>query len=132
MIDIDHFKKFNDTYGHQVGDQVLRIVADVIKSQIRTVDVCARYGGEEFAVIVRDDDTSHSLILAERIRSAVYAYPIKHDGIRSQLSVSIGVACFPKDADNAEDFIKRADEALYMAKETGRNRLCCYKPIQPS
>jgi len=131
MIDIDHFKKFNDTYGHQVGDQVLRVVADVIKSQIRTVDVCARYGGEEFAVIVRDDDTSHSLILAERIRSTVYAYPIKHDGIRSQLSVSVGVACFPKDAENAEDFIKRADEALYMAKETGRNRLCCYKPAQP-
>ena len=131
MIDIDHFKQFNDTYGHQVGDLVLRIVADVIKLQIRTVDVCARYGGEEFAVIVRDDDTSHSLILAERIRSAVYAYPIKHDGIRSQLSVSIGVACFPRDADNAKDFIKRADEALYMAKETGRNRLCCYKPAQP-
>jgi len=131
MIDIDHFKKFNDTYGHQVGDQVLRVVADVIKSQIRTVDVCARYGGEEFAVILRDDAASYPLVLAERIRSTVYAYPIKHDGIRSQLSVSVGVACFPKDAENAEDFIKRADEALYMAKETGRNRLCCYKPAQP-
>src|SRR3989339_280939 len=131
MIDIDHFKQFNDTYGHHVGDLVLRIVADVIKLQIRTVDVCARYGGEEFAVIVRDDDTSHSLILAERIRSTVYAYPIKHDGIRSQLSVSVGVACFPKDTDNAKDLIKRADEALYTAKETGRNRLCCYKPAQP-
>ena len=131
MIDIDHFKKFNDTYGHQVGDQVLRIVADVIKSQIRTVDVCARYGGEEFAVILRDDAASYPLVLAERIRSTVYAYPIRHDGIRSQLSVSIGIACFPKDADNAKDFIKRADEALYMAKETGRNRLCRYKPAQP-
>ncbi|HHT9146981.1 MAG TPA: diguanylate cyclase [Candidatus Wunengus sp. YC61] len=131
MIDIDHFKKFNDTYGHQVGDQVLKIIADVIKSQVRTVDVCARYGGEEFVVIVRDDDTSHPLILAERIRSAVYSYPIKHDGIRSQLSVSIGVVCFPKDADNAEGLIKRADEALYVAKETGRNKVCCYKPAQP-
>ena len=131
MIDIDHFKKFNDTYGHQVGDQVLRTVADVIKSQIRTVDVCARYGGEEFAVILRDDAASYPLVLAERIRSTVYAYPIRHDGIRSQLSVSIGIACFPKDADNAKDFIKRADEALYMAKETGRNRLCRYKPAQP-
>jgi len=131
MIDIDHFKKFNDTYGHQVGDQVLRVVADVIKSQIRTVDVCARYGGEEFAVILRDDAASYPLVLAERIRSTVYAYPIKHDGIRSQLSVSIGVACFPKDADNAKDLIKRADEALYTAKETGRNKVCCYKPAQP-
>jgi len=131
MIDIDHFKKFNDTYGHQVGDQILRTVAAVIKSQVRTVDVCARYGGEEFAVIVRDDAAFYPLVLAERIRSTVYAYPIRHDGIRSQLSVSIGVACFPKDADNAKDLIKRADEALYMAKETGRNRLCCYKPAQP-
>ena len=131
MIDIDHFKKFNDTYGHQVGDQVLMTVADAIKSQIRTVDVCARYGGEEFAVILRDDAASYPLVLAERIRSTVYAYPIRHDGIRSQLSVSIGIACFPKDADNAKDFIKRADEALYMAKETGRNRLYRYKPAQP-
>jgi len=131
MIDIDHFKQFNDTYGHQVGDFVLETIATIIQSQTRTVDVCARYGGEEFAVIVRDDDTFNSLILAERIRSAVYAYPIKHNGIRSQLSVSIGIASFPKDADNAEDLIKRADEALYMAKETGRNSLCCYKPAQP-
>ncbi|MCR4319327.1 MAG: diguanylate cyclase [Candidatus Brocadiaceae bacterium] len=130
VIDIDHFKKFNDTYGHQVGDQVLRTVADVIKSQIRTVDVCARYGGEEFAVILRVDAASYPLVLAERIRSTVYAYPIRHDGIRSQLSVSIGVACFPKDADNAEGLIKRADEALYVAKETGRNKVCCYKPAQ--
>ena len=91
----------------------------------------ARYGGEEFAVILRDDDTSRILILAERIRSTVYAYPFKHDGIRPQLSVSIGVACFPKDADNAAGLIKRADEALYMAKETGRNKVCCYKPAQP-
>ena len=95
VIDIDHFKKFNDTYGHQVGDQVLRTIADVIKSQIRTVDVCARYGGEEFAVIVRDTDTSQPLKLSERIRSTVYAYPFKHDGVRSQLSVSIGIASFP-------------------------------------
>ena len=131
MIDIDHFKKFNDTYGHQVGDQVLRVVADAIKSQIRTVDVCARYGGEEFAVILRNGDVSYPPVLAERIRSTVYAYPVKHDGIRSQLSVSIGVACFPEDANNAEGLIKRADEALYTAKETGRNRVCCYKSAQP-
>jgi len=132
MIDIDHFKKFNDNYGHQVGDQVLRVVADAIKSQIRTVDVCARYGGEEFAVILRNGDVSYPSVLAERIRSTVYAYPVKHDGIRSQLSVSIGVACFPEDSNNAEGLIKRADEALYTAKETGRNKVCCYKPIQPN
>ncbi|HHT9137574.1 MAG TPA: diguanylate cyclase [Candidatus Wunengus sp. YC60] len=129
MIDIDHFKQFNDTYGHQVGDQVLRIVADVIKLQIRVVDICARYGGEEFAVILRDSVTSQPLILAERIRSTVYAYPFKHDGVISQLSVSIGVACFPADADNAEDLIKNADEALYTAKRTGRNKICFYTKL---
>lgn len=129
MIDIDHFKQFNDTYGHQVGDQVLRIVADVIKLQIRVVDICARYGGEEFAVILRDSVTSQPLILAERIRSTVYAYPFKHDGVISQLSVSIGVACFPADADNAEDLIKNADEALYTAKRTGRNKVCFYTKL---
>ncbi|MDO8140200.1 MAG: diguanylate cyclase [Candidatus Brocadiales bacterium] len=129
MIDIDHFKQFNDTYGHQVGDQVLRIVADVIKLQIRVVDICARYGGEEFAVILRDSVTSQPLMLAERIRSTVYAYPFKHDGVRSQLSVSIGVACFPADADNAEDLIKNADEALYTAKRTGRNKVCFYTKL---
>ena len=127
LIDVDHFKQFNDTYGHQVGDQVLKIIADVIKSQIRVIDICARYGGEEFAVISRDRVTPQPLILAERICSTVYAYPFKHDGVKSQLSVSIGIACVPVDADNAEDLIKRADEALYTAKKTGRNKVCCYK-----
>ena len=99
--------------------------------------MCARYGGEEFALILRVEtglkpvSTSYPLILAERIRSSVYAYPIKHDGIRSQLSVSIGVACFPEDADNAKDLINRADESLYTAKVTGRNRICSYKHAQP-
>ena len=131
MIDIDYFKKFNDTYGHQVGDHVLKAVAEAIQSQIRAVDVCARYGGEEFAVILRDDDVSHPLALAERIRATVYAYPFKHDGKQSKLSVSIGIGRYPKDAANAEDLIKRADEALYTAKDTGRNRTCYYKPLQP-
>lgn len=131
LIDIDHFKKFNDSYGHQVGDHVLRTVADIIKAQTRAVDVCARYGGEEFAVIMKNDDNSHPLVLAERIRSTIYASPIRHDGIQSQLSVSIGIACFPKDADDGKNLIKTADESLYAAKESGRNKVCCYKPINP-
>lgn len=130
LIDIDHFKHFNDTYGHQTGDFVLKTVGHVIKTQIRTVDICARYGGEEFAIIVRGADISSAVILSERIRSTIYAYPFQHNGMRSQLSVSIGVACFPQDANNAEDLIKRADEALYAAKRTGRNKVCCYKPPQ--
>jgi diguanylate cyclase (GGDEF)-like protein len=126
MIDIDHFKHFNDAYGHQTGDQILRTVGDIIRTDVRVVDVCARYGGEEFAVILRDADIPWAVAIAERIRSTIYAYPFKHDGIRSQLSVSIGIASFPQDATSAEDLIKKADEALYMAKRTGRNRVCCY------
>ncbi len=131
MIDIDHFKHFNDTFGHQTGDHVLKIVSDIIKTQSRVLDVCARYGGEEFAVILPETDTPGAIILSERIRSTVYAYPFKHDGIKSQLSVSIGIACFPGDATDAEDLIKRADEALYTAKKTGRNKVCCCQSSQP-
>ena len=130
MIDIDHFKKFNDTYGHQLGNHVLKTIADILKSQARVVDVCARYGGEEFVMILRETDNPQASVLSERIRSTIFAYPFKHDGIKTQLSVSIGIASFPKDADNAEELIKKADEALYMAKESGRNKVCCYKATQ--
>jgi len=130
MIDIDHFKKFNDTYGHQLGNHVLKTIADILKSQARVVDVCARYGGEEFVMILRETDNPQASVLSERIRSTIFAYPFKHDGIKTQLSVSIGIASFPKDADNAEDLVKKADEALYMAKESGRNKVCCYKATQ--
>ena len=129
MIDIDHFKHFNDTYGHQVGDYVLKVISDIIKAQTRAVDVCARYGGEEFAVILRESDAPYASILSERIRSTVCAYPFKHEGVRTQLSVSVGVAYFPKDADNAKDLIKMADEALYTAKRSGRNKVCVSTPL---
>ena len=124
MIDIDHFKRFNDTYGHQTGDFVLSTVARLIKSYTRAVDICARYGGEEFAVVMREEDAHQAAVLAERIRSCVYAYPFKHNNVKSQLSVSIGIATFQKDEDSAENLIKKADEALYLAKETGRNKVC--------
>lgn len=126
MIDIDHFKYFNDTYGHQTGDFVLKTVGHLIKSQTRAADTCARYGGEEFAMILRETDMHQTAILAERIRSTVYTYPFKYGTVRSQLSVSIGIAAFPKDADNAEHLIKKADEALYKAKESGRNMVFRY------
>ena len=110
-----------------MGDHVLKTIADILKSQARVVDVCARYGGEEFVIIVRETDKTQAVNLSERIRSTIYAYPFKHDGIMSQLSVSIGIASFPEDANNAEELIKKADEALYTAKESGRNKVCCYK-----
>ncbi len=130
MIDIDHFKHFNDTYGHQVGDQVLKTVGDLIKTHVRVVDVCARYGGEEFAVILPETDTPRAIVLSERIRSAIYAYPFKYGGVISQLSVSIGIASCPHDASCGEELIKKADSALYTAKNTGRNKVCCYNQPQ--
>ena len=82
-------------------------------------------------MILANTDISQAVMLAERMRPAIFAYPFKHhDGIRSQLSVSIGIASFTKDADNISDLVKRADEALYMAKESGRNKVSCYKATQ--
>lgn len=129
LIDIDHFKLFNDNYGHQVGDRVLKVIGEVIKTHIRAVDVCARYGGEEFVVVLREADLSQSLNLAEHIRSSIHAYPFKHNGTTTWLSVSIGIALFPCDAGNASELVKKADMALYDAKKAGRNRVCCYTAV---
>ncbi len=128
LLDIDHFKKFNDTYGHQTGDDVLKTIAKIIKGSIRKVDFPARYGGEEFAIILPESDCSKALIVAERIRSAVMEYPFYiKDGSRVQITVSIGISCFPKDSTEKEDLIKKADIALYRAKEAGRNRASLFR-----
>lgn len=127
LLDIDHFKRFNDTYGHQTGDEVLKIIAKIIKGNTRKVDFPARYGGEEFAVILPESDCNNAMIVAERIRNAVMEYPFYvKDGSRIQLTVSIGISCFPKDATQKEDLIKKADTALYNAKNSGRNRVCLF------
>lgn len=127
LLDIDHFKKFNDTYGHQTGDEVLKIIAKIIRGNTRKVDFPARYGGEEFAVILPESDCGHAMIVAERIRTAVMEYPFYlKNGTRVQITVSIGVSCFPTDATQKEDLIKKADIALYNAKNAGRNRVSLF------
>ncbi len=132
MIDIDHFKKYNDTYGHQKGDDILKIVVDTINEKIRDDDTLIRYGGEEFLILLKDTSIKEAEIVAKKIKEAVYNKKIENRktslGI---LTISIGVSnALPKKNTNKKDFIKEADEALYKAKEKGRNKVCVYKDIK--
>lgn len=127
MIDIDHFKIFNDTHGHPVGDAILKEIVKITKKCIRTVDVAARYGGEEFAVILPETNAEGAKTVAERIRQSIADSPFQAPGGHlAHLSVSIGISLFPTDASKREELIIAADEALYFAKNAGRNRICPY------
>ena len=126
MCDIDHFKNVNDTYGHQQGDCILREVSRIIRKNIRNTDIPCRYGGEEFAVILPETTQQDSKIVAERIRRDVaeFGFPsIMPDQPPVRCSISIGVAGFPLNADNKDQLIQKADSALYIAKDTGRNKV---------
>ena len=125
LLDIDHFKSFNDTWGHQTGDQVLRLVAMTIKSNIKGRDIAARYGGEEFAAILPDTDLEGAIILADNIRKAVQAKELLKRSTNEKLgriTASVGVASFRPD-DTPGSLIERADRCLYAAKHAGRNRV---------
>ena len=128
MIDIDFFKKFNDTYGHLVGDKVLRHVAKIFKTSIREqIDTVARYGGEEFVVILPETSLDGAKNFAERIRVAVERSRVLNEGKELSITLSIGVSCsFITDCKIPSDLIAAADLALYEAKDTGRNRVCTY------
>ena len=124
MTDIDHFKKFNDTYGHQTGDMVLREVAKIVRDTVRDTDIAARYGGEEFAVILPETEPDGAMLLAERLRqsveSAVFAGPTGD----LKVTISVGVCSMPiNQPESATEMIKMADEALYVCKRNGRNRV---------
>ncbi|MFH1847607.1 MAG: sensor domain-containing diguanylate cyclase [Candidatus Omnitrophota bacterium] len=123
MSDIDHFKSFNDTYGHQQGDIVLIDTAKIFRTSVREVDIAARYGGEEFAVILPETDTEGAREMAEKLRKAIEAheYPSKQGKLK--VTISLGVGTYPTHATAKEDLIKAADSALYVAKEAGRNRV---------
>ena len=124
MLDIDHFKVVNDTYGHPAGDEVLRALAARIRGQVRPVDQVARYGGEEFTVILPETGGAGALAFAERLCAAIAAVPFALDAGRSiHLTASIGVASFPQDGETERDLIAAADHALYGAKQSGRNRV---------
>lgn len=127
FLDVDHFKRFNDTYGHQVGDQVLKLLASILKKNIRKSDIAARYGGEEFSVILPGASLANALMLAERIRELIGARSLverKTGSTLGQVTVSIGVAQFVL-GEFPRQLVERADMALYEAKRTGRNRVVC-------
>ena len=126
MIDIDYFKRFNDTYGHQAGDEVLRHVAQVVSKALRRSDAVARYGGEEFVVLLPDAAITDSLPVAEKIRAEVEKTHLTLGGsLRpAPVTISLGVAVFPADAFNGPDLVAVADRGLYHAKRDGRNRAC--------
>ena len=126
MIDIDHFKKLNDVYGHQFGDRVLKAVAKAIEKTARDkIDIVARYGGEEFAAILPDTNKegSEASGIAERVRREIEKTVFEHEGNPVSLTVSIGIASFPKNSDSVGDLIFTADQALYRAKDAGRNSI---------
>ncbi len=124
MLDVDHFKEYNDRYGHLVGDAVLRSVAKSIKDDLRQIDLIGRYGGEEFAVILTQTDKQGAVFAAERIRQSLAEKTIKSYDESLRVTISIGVAMFPDDAKDPQPLIEKADEALYKAKEAGRNKVC--------
>jgi diguanylate cyclase (GGDEF)-like protein/PAS domain S-box-containing protein len=131
MLDLDHFKHFNDTFGHQVGDILLKEVAGVIKGRVRAGDLACRYGGEEFSLIVAEVDTEGTHKCVESIRESIKHLSLHHRGqTLGTITVSAGIATYPAHAENSEDLIRAADDALYQAKKAGRDRIVIYQPLE--
>ena len=128
MLDLDHFKQVNDTFGHESGDKVLKVLAEILAKSVRSSDLLIRYGGEEFLIILLESGTDDALRVAENIRSRVAETKISLPATLLQKTISIGVAEFPKDADNFWQVVKFADVALYEAKKQGRNRVVRFTP----
>ncbi len=121
MLDVDHFKRVNDTFGHDAGDTALRCLANTLRAELRAVDTAARYGGEEFAIILPQADLEGALLVAERLRTRLADTVMPNIG---HLTASFGLASYPQHADTSVQLIKLADSALYAAKHAGRNRIC--------
>jgi len=135
MMDLDHFKEVNDTYGHLVGSETLEEVGGVIRGSLRAGDVGARFGGEEFAAFLLDADYAQGMVAAERVRSAIdeHQFSATRRGTEGEqrthhMTISIGVASFPTDASDPIQLVEKADSALYRAKRSGRNRVSAYQP----
>ncbi len=126
FTDVDFFKKYNDTYGHPAGDEVLVGLAEVLKSSVRANDLLARYGGEEFIILLPSTDKEGAAYVAEKMRSNVAATAIgpEHAARENPVRISVGVACYPEDASDVAALIKVADNRLYLAKDAGRNQVC--------
>ncbi len=132
MLDVDNFKTYNDRYGHLVGDRVLKVVAQVLKESVRTVDLVARYGGEEFSVLLLKTPAVGAQTVAERIREKIEEQEIIASQESTHVTVSIGVAELVPEFKEVEKFIDAADQALYQAKGEGKNCVRLARPGGPS
>lgn len=142
MLDIDHFKRYNDDFGHLIGDATLKEVAQIIRANVRNVDIVARYGGEEFTVVIPETREEGGVEVAERIRSAVARKSFRVYDEETKVTVSIGISIFPQDLAHSPEggydpnylfeLLQRADRALYRAKEEGRNRVIVYRSLGES
>jgi diguanylate cyclase (GGDEF)-like protein len=123
FVDLDHFKNYNDTHGHLEGDRVLRQLADIFNKRMRHSDLVARYGGDEFVLLLPETDREGAMVVAEDIRRRVGEYPFKGKETQplGKITVSIGVATFPEDEEDADALVKKADQALYRAKQGGQD-----------
>lgn len=126
MVDIDHFKKFNDTYGHQKGDSVLRTVSTILKENSRSSDIVCRYGGEEIAVILPEQNINHGINTAEKLRTTLALEAKEIENV--EITASFGISTTGKDVYTGEQLIKNSDTALYKAKKSGRNCTIAYDP----
>ena len=127
MVDIDHFKECNDHYGHLVGDAVLREISKTIKESIRQMDFMGRYGGEELSIVLSETDKEQAGFAAERIRQAIEERQIRVYDEDLKVTISIGISTFPDDAKDVQTLIDKSDQALYLAKQSGRNKFCIYQ-----
>lgn len=125
-LDLDFLKKINDTYGHSFGDTAIKAIADVLKTNARSIDTAARIGGEEFNIILPGVTSSGALIAAERIRKAIENKEIERIG---HITASVGIATYPEHAESIEDLLELADQAMYLSKQNGRNRVTIAKPM---
>lgn len=123
MMDVDHFKSINDTYGHPVGDTVLKSLAHIIKRDCRDVDIPVRYGGEEFLIALPEVNAEGAQVVAERLRKTLAREVVTHEDIQLSVTASLGVACYPDDAENQHQLLELADKALYLSKRMGRNQV---------
>jgi len=129
MVDIDHFKRVNDTHGHLVGDDVLQAISSRLKSMLRAYDVIGRYGGEEFLVVLPATNLAEGMRVAERLRAGVCDQPVRCGGLELQVSISIGVAVTLDADEPIPQLLSRADQGMYKAKESGRNRVYSVEPV---
>jgi diguanylate cyclase (GGDEF)-like protein len=133
MIDADHFKKYNDTLGHQAGDALLKAIGDILRESLRSMDYASRYGGDEFIVLLPEVSVEGAVEVAERIRKKVTAARLRSEpDLAAAFTVSIGVASFPEHGESPEALIAGADGALYHAKRNGRNRVVVAGPKRES